>query len=56
MEIPRSENRTVGMLSTLGPKKVTKVRIWNVKTLNESGKVQQLETELNKYKVDRACY
>jgi hypothetical protein len=50
MEIPRSENRTVGMLSTLGPKKVTKVRIWKVRTLYESGKIQQLETEMDSIK------
>jgi hypothetical protein len=39
------------MLLTLGPKKVTKIGIWNVRTLYESGKIQQLETEMNNYKL-----
>jgi hypothetical protein len=47
METTRSKSWTDEMLSTLGPKKVTKIGIWNVRTLYESGKIQQLETEMN---------
>jgi hypothetical protein len=52
METSRSKNRNDGMLSTLGPKKVTKIGILNVRTLYESGKIQKLETEMKKYKLD----
>jgi hypothetical protein len=39
-------------LSTLGLKKVTKIGIWNVRTLYENGKIQHLEAEMNNYKWD----
>jgi hypothetical protein len=39
-------------LSTLGLKEVTEIGIWNVRTLYEKGKIQQLESEMIDYKLD----
>jgi hypothetical protein len=46
-----SKSRTDETLSTLGLKKVTMIGIWNVRTLRENGEIQQLEEEMNNYKL-----
>jgi hypothetical protein len=52
METTRNKNRKDETLSTLGLKKVTKIGIWNVRTLYENGRIQQLGAEMSNYKLD----